>query len=84
MADISKDPEVKILSISIKCPGRPEIVLAEPFVSSPKACLFTLKEGCKYRLKFSFIVSNKDVVGLKYINTLWKAGVRGTTALSSI
>ncbi|GFP94199.1 rho gdp-dissociation inhibitor 1 [Phtheirospermum japonicum] len=60
----------------IDCPGRPEIALSHPFISSPKACLFTLKEGTRYRLKFSFVVSNNVVSGLKYEHTLWKAGIR--------
>ncbi|XP_073136395.1 rho GDP-dissociation inhibitor 1-like isoform X2 [Henckelia pumila] len=67
---------VQIMTLTIVCPGRPEIELSHPFISSPKDCLFTLKEGTKFRLKFSFRVSNKDVSGLKYENTLWKAGVK--------
>ncbi|KAK4483366.1 hypothetical protein RD792_010552 [Penstemon davidsonii] len=57
----SRKADVEIVGLSIICPGRPEISLSQPFISSPKACLFTLKEGTKYRLKFSFIVSNKIV-----------------------
>ncbi|KZV22987.1 Immunoglobulin E-set superfamily protein isoform 1 [Dorcoceras hygrometricum] len=71
-----REANVQIMTLSIVCPGRPEIELSHPFISSPKDCLFTLKEGTKYRLKFSFRVSNKVVSGLKYENTLWKAGVR--------
>nr|KJB27879.1 hypothetical protein B456_005G021000 [Gossypium raimondii] len=41
----SKEPEVKILSLSIVSPGRPDIILPIPFVTKPKTCLFTLKEG---------------------------------------
>ncbi|GER32671.1 Rho GDP-dissociation inhibitor [Striga asiatica] len=67
---------VQIERLSIVCLGRPEIVLSHPFISSPKACLFTLKEGTKYRLKFTFVVSNNVVSGLKYEHTLWKAGIR--------
>ncbi|XP_027118106.2 rho GDP-dissociation inhibitor 1-like [Coffea arabica] len=73
---VSRVPEVEIKSISIMCRGRPEIVLSEPFASSPKALLFILKEGSRYRLRFNFIVSNKIVTGLRYVNTLWKAGMR--------
>ncbi|CDP10311.1 unnamed protein product [Coffea canephora] len=72
---LEKD-KVEIKSISIMCRGRPEIVLSEPFASSPKALLFILKEGSRYRLRFNFIVSNKIVTGLRYVNTLWKAGMR--------
>ncbi|CAI9770908.1 unnamed protein product [Fraxinus pennsylvanica] len=72
----SLDPDVRILNLSIVCPGRPEIILSHPFVSNPKASLFTLKEGTKYQLKFSFMVYNNVVSGLQYMNTLWKAGIR--------
>ncbi|PIN24328.1 hypothetical protein CDL12_02943 [Handroanthus impetiginosus] len=70
------EPDVQMESLSIVCPGRPEIALSHPFISSPRACLFTLKEGTKYKLKFSFVVSNNIVSGLRYENTLWKAGIR--------
>ncbi|KAE8730835.1 Rho GDP-dissociation inhibitor 1 [Hibiscus syriacus] len=72
----SKEPEVTILSLSILCPGRPDILLSIPFASKPKSSLFMLKEGSKYRLKFTFNVSNNIVSGLKYTNTVWKTGVR--------
>ncbi|KAK8571562.1 hypothetical protein V6N13_047231 [Hibiscus sabdariffa] len=72
----STEPEVTILSLSIQCPGRPDIFLPIPFASKPKSSLFMLKEGSKYRLKFSFNVSNNIVSGLKYTNTVWKTGVR--------
>ena len=74
----SKEPEVKILSLSISCPGRPDLVLPYPFISNSKSSsLFTLKEGSRYHLKLCFIVSNNLVSGLKYTNTVWKTGVRG-------
>ncbi|KAG4156760.1 hypothetical protein ERO13_D02G017100v2 [Gossypium hirsutum] len=72
----SKEPEVKILSLSIVSPGRPDIILPIPFVTKPKTCLFTLKEGSRFRLKFTFNVSNNIVSGLKYVNTVWKTGIR--------
>ncbi|XP_017974174.1 PREDICTED: rho GDP-dissociation inhibitor 1 isoform X1 [Theobroma cacao] len=72
----SKEPQVKILSLSILCPGRPDIILPIPFTSKPKSSLFTLREGSRYRLKFSFTVSNNIVSGLKYTSTVWKTGVR--------
>ncbi|KAK8489634.1 hypothetical protein V6N13_028056 [Hibiscus sabdariffa] len=71
-----KEPEVKIESLSLVCPGRPDIVLPVPFASQPKSSLFVLREGCRYRLKFSFTVSDNVVSGLKYTNTAWKSGVR--------
>ncbi|KAK9288876.1 hypothetical protein L1049_017342 [Liquidambar formosana] len=72
----SKEPEVQILNLSIQCVGRPDLVLPIPFVPNSKVSLFTLKEGCRYRLKFSFTVSNNIVSGLKYTNTVWKTGLR--------
>ncbi|EEF43755.1 Rho GDP-dissociation inhibitor, putative [Ricinus communis] len=73
----SKEPEVKIISLSILCPGRPEIVLPIPLPTTSKSnSLFTLKEGSQYHLKLSFTVSNNIVSGLKYTNTVWKTGVR--------
>ncbi|KAG8484398.1 hypothetical protein CXB51_023705 [Gossypium anomalum] len=68
--------EVKIERLSIVCRGRPDIVLPIPFVSNPKSSLFILKEGSRYRLKFSFTVSHNVVSGLNYTNTVWKTGVR--------
>nr|DAD24226.1 TPA_asm: hypothetical protein HUJ06_025689 [Nelumbo nucifera] len=70
------EPEVKILSLTILSPGRPDLVLPIPFASNSKGCAFVLKDGSRYRLKFSFIVSNNIVSGLKYRNTVWKTGVR--------
>lgn len=71
------DPDVKILSLSIVSPGRSDIVVPIPEDGNPKGLWFTLKEGSKYCLKFSFQVSNNIVSGLKYTNTVWKSGIRG-------
>jgi hypothetical protein len=75
------DPDVKILSLSIVSPGRSDIVLPIPEDGNPKGLWFTLKEGSKYRLKFSFQVSNNIVSGLKYTNTVWKSGIRGKSSV---
>ncbi|XP_039067652.1 rho GDP-dissociation inhibitor 1-like [Hibiscus syriacus] len=72
----TEEPEVKIESLSIMCRGRADIVLPIPFASKPKSSLFVLREGSRYRLKFSFTVSDNVVSGLKYTNTVWKSGVR--------
>ncbi len=72
------EPEVKILSLSIKSPGRDDIVLSIPGDGNPKGSWFTLKEGSKYRLEFTFQVHNNIVSGLRYTNTVWKTGVKGT------
>ncbi|KAH0673388.1 hypothetical protein KY284_024475 [Solanum tuberosum] len=72
----SLDPDVKILSLEIKSPGRPDIVLPIPEGGKPQCPWFTLKEGSKYSLKFSFLVTNNIVTGLKYTNTVWKTGLK--------
>ncbi|KAH0434640.1 hypothetical protein IEQ34_004309 [Dendrobium chrysotoxum] len=70
------DPEVKIQSLTIITPDRPDLVLPIPFVPNAKGYAFTLKDSSRYRLKFSFTVSNNIVSGLRYTNTVWKTGVR--------
>ncbi|XP_021664357.1 rho GDP-dissociation inhibitor 1 isoform X2 [Hevea brasiliensis] len=70
------DPEVKILSLAIKSPGRPEIVLSIPEDGNLTGIWFTLKEGSRYSLQFTFQVGNNIVSGLKYTNTVWKTGVK--------
>ncbi|KAK7836309.1 rho GDP-dissociation inhibitor 1 [Quercus suber] len=63
-------------SLTILCPGRPDLILPIPFGNNSKRILFTLKEGSQYRLKFSFTVSNNIVLGLKYTNVVWKTGMK--------
>ncbi|XP_068660854.1 rho GDP-dissociation inhibitor 1-like [Aristolochia californica] len=70
------DPEVQIMSLTIVTPSRPDLVLPIPFTAKGKGHAFSLKDGSKYRLKFTFVVSNNIVSGLKYTNTVWKTGVR--------
>ncbi|XP_022979079.1 rho GDP-dissociation inhibitor 1-like [Cucurbita maxima] len=70
------EPEVKILSLAIRSPGRADIVLQVPESGNPKGPWFTLKEGSRYSLIFTFKVSNNIVAGLKYANTVWKTGVK--------
>ncbi|GAV65211.1 Rho_GDI domain-containing protein [Cephalotus follicularis] len=72
----SLDPEVKILSLAIKSPSRPDIVLSVPENGNPKGLWFTLKEGSRYSMEFSFQVNNNIVSGLRYTNTVWKTGVK--------
>ncbi|CAO2833634.1 unnamed protein product [Amaranthus hypochondriacus] len=70
------EPEVKILSLTIVSPGRDEIVLPLPESGDPKGLWFTLKEDSPYSLRFCFQVSNNIVSGLRYINTVWKTGLK--------
>lgn len=70
------DPEVKILSLSIVSPGRQDLVLPVPENGKIKGTWFTLKEGSRYTIKFTFEVHNNIVSGLKYTNTVWKTGLK--------
>lgn len=70
------EPEVKIMSLAIKSPGRSDIILPIPMDGNPKGLWFTLKEGSRYSLEFMFQVSNNIVSGLKYTNTVWKTAVK--------
>ncbi|KAL2245259.1 UNVERIFIED_CONTAM: Rho GDP-dissociation inhibitor 1 [Sesamum indicum] len=75
-----QEPDVKILNLTILSPGRSDIELPIPEGGNPKGLWFTLKEGSRYRLRFSFKVSNDIVCGLKYTNTVWKAGLKVDSA----
>ncbi|KAF5728546.1 rho GDP-dissociation inhibitor 1-like [Tripterygium wilfordii] len=74
------EPEVLILSLAIKSADRPDIVLSVPPTGNPKGLWFTLKEGSKYSLKFTFQVNNNIVSGLRYTNTVWKTGLKVDSA----
>ncbi|EPS69547.1 hypothetical protein M569_05220, partial [Genlisea aurea] len=70
------DPEVEILILAIKSPGRDDIILSIPKTGNPKGSWFVLKEGSRYSLQFTFRVSNNIVSGLKYKNNVWKTGIK--------
>ncbi|XP_066363629.1 rho GDP-dissociation inhibitor 1-like [Miscanthus floridulus] len=70
------EPEVKVLNLTILSPGRSDLVLPMPFQADDKGYAFALKDGSPYSFRFSFIVSNNIVSGLKYTNTVWKTGVK--------
>lgn len=75
------EPEVRILSLTIISPGRRDLVLPMPLANNAKGYAFGLKDGSRYRLKFTFLVSNNIVAGLKYTNTVWKTGIRGNNTI---
>ncbi|KAG8386061.1 hypothetical protein BUALT_Bualt03G0109800 [Buddleja alternifolia] len=75
-----QEPDVKILSLTILSPGRRDIVLPIPEAGNPKGKWFTLKEGSRYRLRFTIKVSNDIVCGLRYTNTVWKTGIKVDSA----
>nr|XP_027085690.1 rho GDP-dissociation inhibitor 1-like [Coffea arabica] len=70
------DPEVRILSLAIKSPGRSDIFLPIPEDGKPEGPWFALKEGSRYSLEFTFQVNNNIVSGLKYTNAVWKTGIK--------
>ncbi|XP_045816323.1 rho GDP-dissociation inhibitor 1-like isoform X1 [Trifolium pratense] len=70
------EPEVKFLSLAIKSGDRDDIILPVPETGNPEGLWFTLKEGSKYRLMFTFQVNHNIVSGLKYTNTVWKTGIK--------
>ncbi|EYU33683.1 hypothetical protein MIMGU_mgv1a013465mg [Erythranthe guttata] len=72
----NQEPDVKIISLTILSPERPDLMLPIPESGNPKGLWFTLKEGSRYRLRFSVKISNDIVCGLKYINTVWKTGIK--------
>ena len=74
------EPEVKVLNLTILSPDRPDLVLPIPFVPDEKGYAFALKDGSAYSFRFSFVVSNNIVSGLKYTNTVWKTGIKGTSS----
>ena len=76
------DPDVKIISLTILSPNRSDIVLPIPENGNPKGLWFTLKEGSRYSMRFSFQVSPPRVAGLKYTNTVWKTGMKGNLSVS--
>ncbi|KVH99163.1 Immunoglobulin E-set [Cynara cardunculus var. scolymus] len=49
-----EEPDVKIISLAIVTADRPDIVLEIPESGNPKGRWFTLKEGSRYNLRFSF------------------------------
>jgi hypothetical protein len=73
------EPEVTVLDLTILSPGRPDLVLPIPFQADDKGYAFALKDGSPYSFRFSFVVSNNIVSGLKYTNTVWKTGVKGSS-----
>jgi Rho GDP-dissociation inhibitor len=42
-----------------------------------KSKSFVIQEGCHYQLKIYFYVQREIVTGLKYVQSSYRAGVRG-------
>ncbi|KVI05527.1 Immunoglobulin E-set [Cynara cardunculus var. scolymus] len=78
------DPEVKILSLAIVSPGRPNLVLPIPDNGKIKGTWFTLKEGSRYTIKFTFQVHNNIVSGLNPQHELYTHQIPEDIAPSGI
>ncbi|CAI5942492.1 unnamed protein product [Closterium sp. NIES-64] len=67
---------VEFSAVRLLVEERDPIVLPLPkdgeAVATPAS--FELKERCKYRLQFEFTVANDVVLGLTYVNTVYKDG----------
>jgi Rho GDP-dissociation inhibitor len=63
------------------CEGRPEDVVfrceTEEDKKKIKDTPFVLKEGCNYKITLSFRVQHEIVTGLKYVNTVYRKGIKG-------
>jgi Rho GDP-dissociation inhibitor len=78
----ANDPRrVVILEMRVVCEDRPDGNIVYEFaddaaVKAMKDKPFILKEGCKYIIKITFRVQHEIVVGLKYVNQVYRKGVR--------
>jgi Rho GDP-dissociation inhibitor len=70
--------QVKVLSLSLVSPGlanpiKVDVSKAEDYKKSP----ITIKEGAEYNVEITFQVDNGIVPGLKYLQVVKRAGVKG-------
>eukprot|EP01101_Sappina_pedata_P009290 TRINITY_DN5374_c0_g1_i1.p1 TRINITY_DN5374_c0_g1~~TRINITY_DN5374_c0_g1_i1.p1 ORF type:complete len:207 (-),score=76.18 TRINITY_DN5374_c0_g1_i1:132-722(-) len=78
----SDDPRrVVIMELRINTPERPggDIIYqlnSQEDVKAMKSKPFTLKEGCRYRTQITFRAQHEIVSGLKYVNLVYRKGVR--------
>jgi hypothetical protein len=76
IVDESNPNKVIIEKLSLLVEGRPEIFL--DLTKTPeeiKKKSFTLKEGCKYRIKIYFYAQREIVSGLKYVHKVYTKGI---------
>lgn len=76
------DPRrVVLVEMRVICEGRPEDVVfrceTEDDKKKIKDTPFVLKEGCNYKITLSFRVQHEIVTGLKYVNTVYRKGIKG-------
>jgi len=77
------DPRrVVIIELRVICENRPggdivyNLVATKDAVKQLKDKPFTIKEGSNYKIKVSFRVQHEIVSGLKYVNTVYRKGIR--------
>jgi len=77
------DPRrVVIQSLTIIAEGRPDGDIVYKFdgtkeqLEKLKDQPFILKEGCSYKTRIAFKVQHELVTGLKYVNTVYRKGIR--------
>ncbi|CAL9162354.1 unnamed protein product, partial [Musa hybrid cultivar] len=70
------EPEVTFHSIGVVSEGFANLITSLPVAKNQSQILFTLKEGSKYRLRFTFTVRHNIVSGLTYSNVVWKRGIK--------
>lgn len=79
------DPRrVVITEMTVICKDRPDgdIVFnldTQEKVDEMKNQKFTLKEGCEYKIQVKFRVQHEIVSGLKYVNLVYRKGVKAAT-----
>jgi len=77
IVDANNPNKVIINKISLLVDGRDEVSI--DLTRTPeeiKKDSFTLKEGCKYRMKIYFHVQREIVSGLKYHQKVYKSGIK--------
>jgi Rho GDP-dissociation inhibitor len=75
------DPRRVVLAeMRVICEGRKEDIVfkgeSEQDMKKMKDTPFVLKEGCNYKITLTFRVQHEIVTGLKYVNTVYRKGIR--------
>lgn len=68
-----------IKSLTLEVQGRPDITIdlsAAGATETLKSKPFTIKEGCTYQMKASFVVQHEVLSGLKYVQLVKRKGIR--------
>jgi len=68
------------MEMRVICEGRKDDIVfkcdSDKDVKKMKDTPFTLKEGCNYKITLNFRVQHEIVTGLKYVNTVYRKGIR--------